>query len=374
VAPLSSTTTSRLSPASCQSPKPYPIAQQPNIPRSSALTQTFLLFFTTEHLLSPTLLDENPDVAPLLLTLPSQLDKLLFTPRLLAPRPHAVLRSARAQAEPFLDAVNVTAGEGEVADVYEELEDADTPFLRVLRLPAVKKLPRDVRFSVLLYMLTLSIVPHMLASWTVASLLPKPEPANPAAAAGLADAAAAVDAEAAREAAAAAVAVTQERGVGAFRIPPEVRLRAADAAAAVGPRVAASAARRARGWREGVLAADVRLQEGRGEGDGAGPHWLLRGGETVVAAEWLAGDDDGWEETVGEMDGPEEMLARAFERRQFLTLPNPFCPSLTISPQSECSTWTACPSSTLACTPPSSPSSSRCTGSSPWRAPRGGTI
>jgi hypothetical protein len=286
---------------------------------SSALTQTFLLFFTSEHLLSPSLLDENPNVAPLLLTLPSQLDKLLFSPRLLAPRPHAVLRSTRTQAEPFLDAVNLTVRDGQVADVYEDLADADTPFLRVLRLPAVAALPRDVRFAVLLYLLTLSVVPHMLVSWTVAGLLekPAPPPATAAAAASpLAAVAEALDAETDRELAAAAVTVTQEKGIGAFQIPPEVRVDAAKAVAAVGPRVAGAVARCGRGWREGVLGADVKLHEGprKEDGGGAGAYWLLRAGETVVAADWLSGHDEA--ESEGEKASPEEMLEKAFEQRK----------------------------------------------------------
>jgi hypothetical protein len=326
----------------------------------SALTQTFLLFFTTEHLLSPTLLDENPNIAPLLLTLPSQLDKLLFTPRLLGPRPHAVLRSVRAQTEPFLDAVNLTApgSEEHVDDVFEELEDADTPFLRVMRLPVMTKLPRDVRFTVLLYLLTLSIVPHMLASWTIADILPRPEPEKPT----TATAAAAVDAENARNAVAAAVTVTQEESVGAFQIPPEVRVDAGAAAAAAARGVADSAAARARGWREGVLAADVRLQRGE-KADGA--YWLLRGGETVVAAEWLAGEAAEAEKSGGET--PEEMLVKAFERREFFAPPQPCLILTTIPLQSACSTWTACPSITLACTRPSSPRSSSSTRLSLWR-------
>jgi hypothetical protein len=276
-----------------------------------ALTQTFLTLFTSTQLLSPSLFDATPELVALLLTIPSELDKLLNKPRAASPRAAAVLRTLSTHVQPFLDAVYAKDDDVNAIAMYDDVPDAKTPFLSILRNEELVASPASIQISVLVYLLTLSVIPHVIVPWTLLRLN------------------APFSSTRKRHAAAVQDAVThqvlahQEAGIGAFRPPPVVQVpeKALNSEAFNGA-LAESILALARGTTEVDLIDDITISpQATGEErsvDAIAPErWHLKAGQTVIAAHWLEDrglEDAEWSDIT---DSVGEAVEEALKKRKF---------------------------------------------------------
>jgi hypothetical protein len=284
-----------------------------------ALTQTWLTIFTSAQLLSPSLFDATPELVALLLTLPSELDKLLNKPRAAAPRAAAVLRTLSTHVQPFLDAVYAPDDDQTAIAMYDDVPHIKTPFVSVLRNKDLVASPSAIQISVVLYLLTLSVIPHVIVPWTLLRL-------NAPFASARHRHATAVN-NIVRD----QVLATQEPGIGAFRPPPEVKVSdKALKSEALNAVVAESILALARGVTEVDLTEDITISP-QVEGDEktvdavAPERWHLRAGQTVVAAHWLEDqslEDAEWSEIT---ESVEEAVEEAMKMRK---LPPVSCTTL----------------------------------------------
>jgi hypothetical protein len=261
-----------------------------------ALVQTFLTYFTTEILLAGSLFDETPEAVPLLLTVLSQLESLLFKPKMLAPHPQAAIRALHIQLDPFIEAaweryLNYDETENSKA---LDLIDINTPFLEALGVGAFVSSSREVRATLLSYMLGISILPHTVVPWSILSILSVMNtPAGRETIAGqISD----------------AVTVEQEHGIGNILPFPTVRF-IQDEMKDWQHLVADTTIRFSRGWDECMLEEDVTLSADESEAS-----YLLSKGSRVLAAHWLDGSDLADLETEDDQGHP---IEEEFQRCKF---------------------------------------------------------
>ena len=282
-------------------------------------------------LLAPSLLTQTPDLAPLILTLPSNLIALLERPQLLAPRSRAFLHSLTEHLQPFLDALYAPELDDLSNAVYDDLETTSSPFLAILNSAAVKGTSPSVQTSLLLYLLARSTIPHTLAPWSILQLLTPNTPQSKY----LSEA---------RDIAKGKVSVTQDPGIGAIKPPPDVTITTGTATV-LSAVVAETTMLYARGWSEFEAQRDVTVSESIDQqaqptlatllaaeekgSEATEPlqqppppvvqKWLFRKGQRLVAAHWLAGEgDEVWNHGK---DGYEQAIALALERRELCFLP-----------------------------------------------------
>jgi hypothetical protein len=237
------------------------------------LIQVFLTFLTTEVLLSPDLLEQQPALVSLLMVFPSHLENLLLRPKIFSPKSHAVVRTLLINAQPFLDEVFPSKRK---SPVYSEVSDLSTPLLSALRIPSIQSSDADIQSSISLYILSLSLIPHSIVPWAILQVLAPSSTLY-------------VDKKAVLQAAEEKVTVTQEDGIGGISPPPDVHI-------GIGTKSAVSTLLTdtlnifARGWNEYTITKDIVLKD-EPPIDRLGPKksddWHLIKGERVIAAHWL---------------------------------------------------------------------------------------
>jgi hypothetical protein len=271
-----------------------------------------LTHLTTAVLLAPSLLTQDRDLPPLLLTLPSHLLALLERPILLAPRALQVRRALGSHLEPFLDALYAPQLDDLTSAVYGDIETA-SPFLAILKSDIVRSSPSSTQTALLLSLLTRSIIPHTLVPWSILQLLTPTTPQH-------------VHLSQIRAIAATKVKVTQDPGIGSIQPPPDVSIRTGTGTV-LNAVLAETAIMYARGWTEFDVLRDVTLSDAaevpagsKAEGDekdaqedGSEYKWLFRQGDRVVATHWLA--TEGEEVWNNNQDDYTESLPSALQRR-----------------------------------------------------------
>lgn len=275
-----------------------------------ALTQTFLTLFTTSQLLSPSLFDGTPELVALLLTMPSELDKLLNKPRVTSPRAAAVLRTLSSHVQPFLDAVYASEEDVATVAMYDDVPDSKSPFITILRNKELVKSSAAIQISVLIYLLTLSVIPHVIVPWTIIRLNTSFSSTRKR------------YADKVEETVRIHVTASQEAGIGAFRPPPTIKFTdKALTSEALNGAIADSLLLLGRGSTEVDLVDDITISpkipgDARSVDSVAPERWHLRAGQNVVAAHWLEDkgiDDAEWSEVT---DSIEDAVEEAMKKRK----------------------------------------------------------
>ncbi|KAF2669181.1 hypothetical protein BT63DRAFT_455157 [Microthyrium microscopicum] len=250
-----------------------------------AIVQTFLTYFTTSQLLSSGLFEQTPELVPLILTLPSELDKLLHKSRLISPRSTAVLRTLSTHIGPFLDAVYATEEQQRTMTEYDEVPTTDSPFIAILQTPGMRAAPESMQAAVMLYLLAMSIIPHTIVGWAILQIITPSTKLHGKFSKGL------------EEVVQTLVSAHQEPGIGAFKPPATVEISSKlPAAESLNGLFTETIDLYERGWTEFDVKDDITISsEPKEKGDTMDQlssnkqRWHLRPGDTIVVAPWLAG-------------------------------------------------------------------------------------
>jgi hypothetical protein len=240
------------------------------------LIQSFLTYLTLDTLLSPDLLEQRPDIAPLIMTFPAHLKNLLFgtASSFISPNSKSVVRSLIINIQPFLDAV--FPSKREVGLAYEDVEDLESMFLETFRMEAIQKAPDNVQNSVFLYVLTLSLIPHAIVPWALMKiLLPssdiKMEPL-------LKEAEKQVEVEG-------GIWTPEPTGI----VPlPDVKINANKNSASINSLIAETTQEYARGYTGYKVTKDFTLKDPESFSTSASGSWQFLKNDQLIAAHWLS--------------------------------------------------------------------------------------
>jgi hypothetical protein len=259
--------------------------------------QTFLTFFTTDFLLSPDLLDQQPPLVPLFMVFPSHLEGLFLRPKIFSPKSHAVVRTLLINSQPFLEAVFPKKDSKNFA--YAEVEELSTWLLSVLRNDSMQSAPADVQSSVFLYLLSLTLLPHTIVPWAILELFNQNSPLH-------------AYSKEIQEVVDKKVTISQEPGIGVIKPPPTLNINVGTDSA-ISHLLEEVIAKYARGYNEYYITKNVTLEES--EAAGFSKHkWDLEEGDDVVVARWLS-DKDGASSVDSKTTAS---IEEAFNRREYL--------------------------------------------------------
>jgi hypothetical protein len=264
------------------------------------LIQVFLTFLTTEVLLSPDLLEQQPTLVPLLMVFPGHLEDLLLRPKIFSAKSHAVVRTLLINVQPFLDEVFPSNSK---SPVYSEVSDLTTPLLSALRIPSIQSSAADVQSSIFLYILSLSLIPHSVVPWAILQVLTPSSPFH-------------MDKKAVLQTARDKITVTQGEGIGSILPPPDIHIGIGKTSP-VSTLLANTVNIFARGWTEYTITKDIILKD-ETLYDQLGPKqsddWHLMKGDRVVTANWLAGTG---EPSTTEMGQANDSVEQALKKSKF---------------------------------------------------------
>jgi hypothetical protein len=170
--------------------------------------------------------------------------------------------------QPFLDAMFGR----ESSVVYEDVEDLRTLLLLAMWTPSMKSAPQTIQSSVLLYILSLTLLPHNVVPWAILQYLSPWSLLNESKS-GIEDT---VNKN---------VKITQEKGFGAVLPAPNLEIKVGTSSP-ISSLLASCIIKYGCGWDEYVVNKNIDLTD-----ETTQEKWNIGKGERVIAAHWMNSTD-----------------------------------------------------------------------------------
>jgi hypothetical protein len=183
------------------------------------------------------------------------------------------------------------------------VEDLNTPFLSVLRIPSIQSAPFNVQCSIFIYLLSLSIIPHTIVPWAILELLTPSSSLH-------------VYEKEINEIVTKKVSITQDPGIGVIVPPPDVHINVG-MSSTISTLIADTTLKYSRGWSEYSIGKDIVLKD-TDTSSFSKREWHIKKGDQVIVAHWLSGESS----TSPNEDKQNEAVDKALQKREF---GKPYC-------------------------------------------------